>query len=105
MTEKGPWGSPEVERLDTQLNVLKSLRAAIQKEISDVTYEVEIGAHFRPEITFRELPDEPSFDELKKHIPELARHASDLLSTHHAGVLAVEIDEGHRSVRIVARNS
>ncbi len=65
MSEKGPWGSPEVLRLDFQLATLKEIRALLPRKVSDLTYEVIQGPHNAPEITFREFPGEGGYEDIE----------------------------------------
>lgn len=100
MSEKGPWGSPEVIRLDAQLKALEALRTELQKEVTDGSYEVIQGARFKPEITFVELPDELHFDVLKKGVETLATAADGLLRTNKIGKIAIDVDEIRKSIRV-----
>lgn len=103
MAEKGPWGSPDVIKLDAQLRIINDIHQQLKRRSKNTfDYEVIEGRRNEPRLTFKYL--EGDWDELVAVVSEIATHADALATAHGIGRLTIERNDERKEIRLSMRS-
>lgn len=100
---KGPWGSPEVIRLDAQLGIINDIRMQVHNRLKGaISYEIIEGPRNAPEIAFAEEGG-TGWEALVKTVEDIAQHAATFARTHQLGTLTIDKDDARKTIRLKMR--